>query len=112
MLRRPPTSTLFPYTTLFRSCRVSVPPGAEIAPDAAESTVRRIHRRRGQVQSRALGSGRRPPRTAGARHHLTMPQFGDGTAPFLIAGPCVVESDDLNLRVAETLVALGAKTGL
>src|SRR2546425_5183642 len=41
-----------------------------------------------------------------------MPQFGDGAAPFLIAGPCVVESDDLNLRVAETLVALGAKTGL
>src|SRR2546430_13733851 len=28
MIRRPPRSTLFPYTTLFRSCRRSTPPGA------------------------------------------------------------------------------------
>src|SRR5436305_7767312 len=27
MIRRPPRSTLFPYTTLFRSCRDSVLPG-------------------------------------------------------------------------------------
>ncbi len=32
-------------------------------------------------------------------------------APFLIAGPCVVESDDLNLRVAEALAEL-ARHGL
>ena len=32
--------------------------------------------------------------------------------PFLIAGPCVVESDDLNLRVAEALAELGARLGL
>src|SRR5687768_18380733 len=38
MLRRPPTSTLFPYTTLFRSCRVCAgwafawPPGWRWAP--------------------------------------------------------------------------------
>jgi 2-dehydro-3-deoxyphosphooctonate aldolase (KDO 8-P synthase) len=41
-----------------------------------------------------------------------MPQFGDGSAPFLIAGPCVIESDALNLQVAEALVTLGARTGL
>jgi 2-dehydro-3-deoxyphosphooctonate aldolase (KDO 8-P synthase) len=41
-----------------------------------------------------------------------MPQFGDGSAPFLIAGPCVIESDVLNLQVAEALVTLGARTGL
>jgi 2-dehydro-3-deoxyphosphooctonate aldolase (KDO 8-P synthase) len=35
-----------------------------------------------------------------------------GAAPFLIAGPCVVESDDLNLRVGEVLAELGAKLGL
>ena len=34
------------------------------------------------------------------------------SAPFLIAGPCVVESDDLNLRVGEALAELGAKLGL
>src|SRR5437867_2974822 len=38
------------------------------------------------------------------------PQFG--SAPFLIAGPCVVESDDLNLRVGEGLADLAAKLGL
>jgi 2-dehydro-3-deoxyphosphooctonate aldolase (KDO 8-P synthase) len=41
-----------------------------------------------------------------------MSQFGDGSAPFLIAGPCVIESDAVNLQVAEALVALGARSGL
>ena len=39
-------------------------------------------------------------------------QFAAGTAPFLIAGPCVVESDDLNLRVATALAELGATLGV
>jgi 2-dehydro-3-deoxyphosphooctonate aldolase (KDO 8-P synthase) len=34
------------------------------------------------------------------------------TTPFLIAGPCVLESEDLNLRVAEALAAVGARLGL
>jgi 2-dehydro-3-deoxyphosphooctonate aldolase (KDO 8-P synthase) len=33
-------------------------------------------------------------------------------APFLIAGPCVVESDALNLRVGEALAELAARHGL
>jgi len=37
--------------------------------------------------------------------------FG-GASPFLIAGPCVVESDDLNLRVGEALADLAAKLGV
>jgi 2-dehydro-3-deoxyphosphooctonate aldolase (KDO 8-P synthase) len=41
-----------------------------------------------------------------------MGHFDAGTAPFLIAGPCVVESDRLNLQVAEALAALGARLGL
>jgi 2-dehydro-3-deoxyphosphooctonate aldolase (KDO 8-P synthase) len=40
-----------------------------------------------------------------------MPQHF-GVTPFLIAGPCVVESDDLNLRVGEALAELGLKLGL
>jgi len=36
--------------------------------------------------------------------------FGPG--PFLIAGPCVVEDDDLNLRVGERLARLAAKLGI
>jgi 2-dehydro-3-deoxyphosphooctonate aldolase (KDO 8-P synthase) len=39
-------------------------------------------------------------------------QFAAGAAPFLIAGPCVVESDDLNLRVAAALAELGATLGM
>src|SRR5437667_4464942 len=31
MLRRPPSSTLFPYTTLFRSPRDGRPPGTRVA---------------------------------------------------------------------------------
>src|SRR3989454_7001012 len=38
--------------------------------------------------------------------------FGAGAAPFLIAGPCVVESDDLNLRVGEALADLAVKLGM
>ena len=37
---------------------------------------------------------------------------GGGSAPFLIAGPCVVESDDLNLRIGETLAHLAARLGV
>jgi len=40
-----------------------------------------------------------------------MTQFA-GAAPFLIAGPCVVESGDLNVRVAEALAALGTRLSL
>src|SRR5438046_2334205 len=35
-----------------------------------------------------------------------------GATPFLIAGPCVVEADDLNLRIGEALAELGAKLGV
>src|SRR2546422_5829600 len=65
MIRRPPRSTLFPYTTLFRSCfyrsrpaRGSGPPTADVA---AESTsagrhpgcqVRRSEEHTSELQSR------------------------------------------------------------
>jgi 2-dehydro-3-deoxyphosphooctonate aldolase (KDO 8-P synthase) len=37
--------------------------------------------------------------------------FG-GASPFLIAGPCVVESDDVNVRVGEALADLAGKLGV
>jgi len=43
---------------------------------------------------------------------MTQRFAGGAAAPFLIAGPCVVESDDLNLRVGEALAALGARLGI
>src|SRR6266516_3907501 len=35
-----------------------------------------------------------------------------GATPFLIAGACVVEADELNLRVGEALAELGTKLGV
>src|SRR5688572_31283262 len=41
MMRRPPRSTLFPYTTLFRSARPAAPPRARCAPAARGTPVSR-----------------------------------------------------------------------
>src|SRR2546430_15178165 len=40
MIRRPPRSTLFPYTTLFRSAWISHADAAAAAPPVAPKTVR------------------------------------------------------------------------
>src|SRR6266550_3042370 len=39
-------------------------------------------------------------------------RFAADSSPFLIAGPCVVESDDLNVRVGEALDELAVKLGI
>src|SRR2546421_7855085 len=51
MIRRPPRSTLFPYTTLFRSTRCSAPSSLTIS---LEDWARTFDRRR--IQSRLLCS--------------------------------------------------------
>ena len=38
--------------------------------------------------------------------------FGSGDAPFLIAGPCVVESDELNVRVGAALAEMSRRLGV
>jgi len=40
------------------------------------------------------------------------PRFGTESNPFLVAGPCVVESDDLNVRIGEALAELSVKLGI
>src|SRR3712207_7282516 len=42
MIRRPPRSTLFPYTTLFRSARVLQKPADEVRHAGQQLAVRRI----------------------------------------------------------------------
>src|SRR2546426_8453875 len=66
MIRRPPRSTLFPYTTLFRSA------------------------------SRRHAVGRRGVKLCGFEVGLDKPLF-------LIAGPCVVESRQLQIDTAGRL---------
>src|SRR5213594_3050216 len=39
-------------------------------------------------------------------------RFAAENSPFLIAGPCVVESDDLNVHVGEALAELAVKLGI
>src|SRR5438034_11180853 len=60
MLRRPPRSTLFPYTTLFRSCRDqgcrrALPPGrrtrAARCRDVPDGRAREIGRHTSELQS-------------------------------------------------------------
>src|SRR5690349_22439551 len=61
MLRRPPGSTLFPYTTLFRSSRVET----EAAPNAEDRIQDRAHRvrQRTAVLDRARIPNRAAPRS-------------------------------------------------
>src|SRR5690606_41800784 len=66
MIRRPPRSTLFPYTTLFRS------PGAGRQQAAAD-------RRRPRFE--ALGGGRRPDRRSGGVLGGARPRGRDGHRP-------------------------------
>src|SRR2546426_7415391 len=65
MIRRPPRSTLFPYTTLFRSHAV------------ARGGVRRADRRAGGNATRSLAHRLRGPR--GVRPHL--PRRHGGAVP-------------------------------
>src|SRR2546428_1731606 len=59
MIRRPPRSTLFPYTTLFRSptagtpCRTAWSFRAPTAPSARSTTCRRSEEHTSELQSRS-----------------------------------------------------------
>src|SRR2546422_5370264 len=57
MIRRPPRSTLFPYTTLFRSWRVTRPTARTPTPGGAVGGLRledaRAHRERADALARA-----------------------------------------------------------
>src|SRR3712207_8214220 len=72
MIRRPPRSTLFPYTTLFRSAAVRAhgvrgsggPVGAAPHPDAAP------RRRPPRAAGRLGAAGRAPPAARPALHRL------------------------------------------
>src|ERR1041385_9352789 len=52
MIRRPPRSTLFPYTTLFRSPSPCAPPGGGTAASRAECPSARSEEHTSELQSR------------------------------------------------------------
>src|SRR3712207_8593297 len=61
MIRRPPRSTLFPYTTLFRSRCAPAPqgdrghPGRAQAPGAAPMIAKRVSRKKAKAGFQRLG---------------------------------------------------------
>src|SRR3989449_7767912 len=64
MIRRPPRSTLFPYTTLFRSLRhlgepIQQPRRGVPAEPPADRLAHRLHPRQPARQHELLGSGER-----------------------------------------------------
>src|SRR2546422_9143402 len=69
MIRRPPRSTLFPYTTLFRSGPRTSSVGGKRRHDAGPAPARSGDRRRLRVRRRpdALGSSRGPEPDGGGR---------------------------------------------
>src|SRR5690349_22817767 len=66
MIRRPPRSTLFPYTTLFRSLASD---GRH--PGLPHPTGRRRHRRRGRLLSRCAAHASAAPRAHRSEEHTS-----------------------------------------
>src|SRR2546422_10273164 len=57
MIRRPPRSTLFPYTTLFRSPHAQGPPGSRRSDSARRTRPGSQTRRRERRDPRRVGAG-------------------------------------------------------
>src|SRR2546430_16369154 len=79
MIRRPPRSTLFPYTTLFRSPGRRREPRRGVAEDGHDALLRRDdegrdsdrHAREGRVEAKGGTPGERP-------RHPRLPAAGGG----------------------------------
>src|SRR3712207_8459126 len=67
MIRRPPRSTLFPYTTLFRSSPAPLPPA--LAHHAGDAADRDLSRQRGGAP--AGGDARRPKARPRSEEHTS-----------------------------------------
>src|SRR5438477_5327070 len=82
MMRRPPRSTLFPYTSLFRSDRESGEVGRDVALAREQHAAPVLELRLAQAQAGILGKVRRAQEPAGH-----------------VVGPAVQRADDV-VRVA------------
>src|SRR3712207_8416040 len=79
MIRRPPRSTLFPYTTLFRSHLRDVArfggQGAHISPVEQEAAFRGAQEPRNDVEKRGLAASARPQRSEEHTSELQSRQY-------------------------------------
>src|SRR5438034_8841506 len=73
MIRRPPRSTLFPYTTLFRSLAVTACRAAvlveNLAPPALVGDLIPLAQSRGVLPTRSFGHGRSEEHTSELQSH-------------------------------------------
>src|SRR2546430_7673910 len=72
MIRRPPRSTLFPYTTLFRSDRIRHP--ADIEPGEIEVPIVAIHRKEREVLA-PVGGDRKSTRLNSSHSQISYAVF-------------------------------------
>src|SRR5690242_21206648 len=72
MIRRPPRSTLFPYTTLFRSPGIRTPISARAAPARRPARVRRLHRAWIAEASRSEWRRRSEEHTSELQSHVNL----------------------------------------
>src|SRR5260370_22952496 len=71
MIRRPPRSTLFPYTTLFRSTLVGRPSSSQVSPKKDQSRFPRRSKYFG-LNQRGLLFGRSEEHTSELQSHLNL----------------------------------------
>src|SRR5260370_18513788 len=89
MIRRPPRSTLFPYTTLFRSSKEVAMPGSDAAPETAHFASERRHMAESQLQRRGIRDQRVLDPMLQIPPHLFFPKknrtqaYGDHPIPFV-----------------------------
>src|SRR5687768_17723448 len=74
MLRRPPTSTLFPYTTLFRSARPTIAP-AHACRVSCRSPVARASRRRSSAAAPYACTDRKSTRLNSSHGYISYAVF-------------------------------------
>src|SRR5260370_29250467 len=74
MIRRPPRSTLFPYTTLFRSVvPCGVPDSRAVEVQRRDGEVRRILASRNRIaECQAIAAGRSEEHTSELQSHLNL----------------------------------------
>src|SRR2546422_11121305 len=110
MIRRPPRSTLFPYTTLFRSRDQG--PGEDqdaLRRDQALEALDRLHHERAVAGERqqllgALGRGERPEARARAARHDRGPERHAESSPAGGASPSIAAMRAVSLVGLKGLV--------
>src|SRR2546430_12692606 len=92
MIRRPPRSTLFPYTTLFRSPDRIEPRHPPAVPREEEVVGAAVHRGEGGEREPAGAQGtrdRKSTRLNSSHSHISYAVFCLATSPVVAMGGCV-----------------------